>query len=125
MAINYSTPVGQVRLLTADLNEASPVATDAMITGYLSLFRGPYRAAAALLDAMAASEVMLSKVIKTQDVSTDGAKVAAELRAQAAGLRARADEEEAAAAGEEESFFMFLPFYPTGHQEGEEYRALP
>lgn len=125
MAIDYKTPVGQVRLLTADVNEASPVVTDGMIQGYLELFRGPYRAAAAVLDAMATSEVMLSKVIKTQDVSADGAKVAAELRAQAAALRQRADEEEAAAAGEEDSFFMFMPFYPTEHQEGEEYRALP
>lgn len=126
MAIDYSTPEGKVRLLIADLDEASPMVADTMITGYLDLHGGSvYRAAASVLDAMATSEVMLSKVIKTQDVSADGAKVAAELRAQANNLRIRAGEQEAIDSGEEDSFFTFVPFYPEGHQEGEEYRAFP
>lgn len=122
MAIDYSTPVGQVRLLTADLNEASFLVSDQVIEGYLALSRGPYRAAASVLDAMATSEVLLAKVIKTQDVSTDGAKVAAELRAQAQALRVRADEEDAVLAEEEDSFFTFLPFTPDGSAEAEEAR---
>lgn len=122
MAIDYSTPVGQVRLLTADLNEASFLVSDQVIEGYLALSRGPYRAAASVLDAMATSEVLLAKVIKTQDVSTDGAKVAAELRAQAQALRVRADEEDAVLAEEEDSFFTFLPFIPDGSAEAEEAR---
>lgn len=121
MAIDFNSPIGQVRLLTADLNEASPLVTDEMITGYLHLSRGPLRAAAAVLDAMATSEVLLAKVIKTQDLSTDGSKVAAELRAQAANLRSRADAEDAALA-EDDGFITFLPFRRDCSAEGEEYR---
>lgn len=121
MAIDYSTPVGQVRLLTADLDEASFLVSDQVIEGYLALSRGPYRAAASVLDAMATSEVLLAKVIKTQDVSTDGAKVAAELRAQAAALRQRADDEEAALVVEDD-FFFYVPFGGATRLEGEEGR---
>lgn len=122
MAIDYNTPVGQVRLLVADLNEASFLVPDTMIEGYLSLKKNnAYRAAAAVLDAMATSEVLLAKVIKTQDLSTDGAKVAAELRAQAANLRAQADEEDTAN-GEDDSFLTFVAFCPEPRAEGEEYR---
>lgn len=120
MAIDYSTPIGQVRLMTADLNEDSFLVSDEAIQGYLNLSRGPYRAAAAVLDAMATSEVLLAKVIKSQDLSTDGAKVAAELRAQAAALRARADEEEAAVVHDEDSFFFYVPFGGGGPLEAEE-----
>lgn len=122
MAVDFDTPVGQVRLLIADLDEASFLVPDTMVEGYLAL-KGDnvYRAAAATLDAMATSEVLLAKVIKTQDVSTDGAKVAAELRAQAANLRAQADEEDAKN-GDDDSFITFLPFVPDGKAEGEEYR---
>lgn len=122
MAIDYSTPLGQVRLLTADIDEASFLVSDSAIQGYLNMNRGPFRAAASVLDAMATSEVLLAKVIKTQDVATDGAKVAAELRAQAAALRARADEEDAHLAGDAENFFGFIPFVADGPLEGEEHR---
>lgn len=121
MAIDYTSPVGQVRLLIADLDEASFLVSDEQLQGYLSLNRGIHRAAAAVLDAMATSEVMISKVIKTQDVSTDGAKVAAELRAQAASLRAHADAEDAAVATEDD-FFFYVPFEHPGSAEGEELR---
>lgn len=120
MAIDYSTPIGQVRLLTADVDEASFLVSDSAIQGYLNLSRGPYRAAAAVLDAMATSEVLLAKVIKTQDVSTDGAKVAAELRAQATALRARADDEDAALVPDEDDFFFYVPFGGNGPLEAEE-----
>lgn len=121
MAIDYSSPVGKVRLLIADVNEASFMVPDDMIQGYVDLSRGVYRAAAAVLDAMATSEVLISKVIKTQDVSTDGAKVAAELRAQAAALRTRAAEDDALEL--DDSFFGYVPFSPGYRSEGEEYRA--
>ena len=51
--------------------------------------------AARALRTIAASEVLLAKKITTQDLSTDGPAVAAELRKQAAGLRARADQQSA------------------------------
>lgn len=122
MAVDFDTPLGQVRLLIADLDEASFLITDSVIEGYLKLKKGSvYRAAASCLDAMATSEVLLSKLIKTQDLSTDGPKVAAELRAQAAGLRAQAAEEDAAN-GQDDSFMVFLPFVPDGAAEGEERR---
>ena len=44
-------------------------------------------AAAAALDAMAASQVMVLKVIQIMDLKTDGAATARELRMQAKGLR--------------------------------------
>lgn len=121
--LDYSTPVGQVRLLIADLEEGNPLISDEQIAAYISMNAGSVlRAGAACLDAMATSEVLRSKVIKTQDVSADGAKVAAELRAQAVVLRARADAEEAALAVDEDDFFTFIPFAPEARLEGEEYR---
>lgn len=122
MPVNFNTPVGQVRLLIADLDEASFLLADDFITGYLSLNNGSVRrAAASCLDAMATSEVLRAKVIKTQDLSTDGAKVAAELRAQAAALRAQAEAEELAE--DDGSYFTFIPFEPgSGSLEGEEHR---
>lgn len=122
MPVNFNTPVGQVRLLIADLDEASFLLADDFITGYLSLNNGSVRrAAASCLDAMATSEVLRAKVIKTQDLSTDGAKVAAELRAQAAALRAQAEAEEAAE--DDGSYFTFVAFEPRcGSLEGEEHR---
>lgn len=100
----YDTPAGKVRLLIADVDQTRPVLTDEQVTGYLALHDAdassatPWqvrRAAADALDAIATSEALVSKVIKTQDVSTDGAKVADALRKQAASLRAQADQLEA------------------------------
>lgn len=69
--------------------------------------------AADALDAIATSEVLLSKKITTQDLSTDGPAVAAELRKQAAALRARARAEVAEVA-EEAWAFTTVSSYPTG-----------
>lgn len=108
MAINFDEPVGRVRLLTADLDEAEFILTDGMINAYLSMNDGnQYRAAADALDAMATTESLLSKAIRTQDVATDGPKVAADLRKRAATLRAKADAEDAAAA--DGSYFEIIP----------------
>ena len=91
MAIDYTTPEGQIRLLIADVDEAAPLLDDAMLTGFLALAGGNVKlAAAAALEAVASSEVLVSKKIRTQDLATDGPAVAAELRAQAASLRAQA-----------------------------------
>ncbi|GLU58580.1 hypothetical protein [Paenarthrobacter ureafaciens] len=118
MAIDFTSDIGKVRLLIADLDEAEPVVSDDIIGGYLELNDGSVMLAAAdTLDAIATSEVMLGKKIRTQDLSTDGPAVAAELRAQGEKLRARAVEESGAG-----SFFDVIPFGLTGHCEGEEYR---
>lgn len=52
------------------------------------------RAAADAVDALATSEAYISKVIKTEDLMTDGAKVANAMTTRAANLRRDADREE-------------------------------
>jgi hypothetical protein len=47
-------------------------------------------AAAQALDTIATSEALVSKVIRTLDLQTDGAKLGTELRAQATQMRATA-----------------------------------
>lgn len=82
--------IDMVRLLIADLAENVPdrILTDDQLGQFLTFNGDAVRLAAAdALDAIATSEVLVSKVIRTQDKSTDGAKVAAELRARAKDLR--------------------------------------
>lgn len=105
MAIDFSSPSGQVRLLTADLG-TPPLLDDELLDGYLQLESGNVlRAAAAALDAMATSDILISRKIRTQDLSTDGPAVAAALRAQAQALRIRADEADSS----EGSYFEIIP----------------
>ncbi|WP_024817094.1 hypothetical protein [Arthrobacter sp. 31Y] len=118
MAIDFTTDEGKVRLLIADLDEAAPVLTDDIIGGYLVLNDDAVLLAAAdSLDAIATSEVLLAKKIRTQDLSTDGPAVAAELRAQAARLRERHAEDNGTGA-----WFDVVGYRPAPHAEGEEYR---
>lgn len=94
MAIDYTTPAGQVRLLIADTDEANPILTPDQIDAFLSLEGDEVFCAAALaLETIAVDQALVLKVIRTLDVSTDGAKVAAELRARAAELRQRATDD--------------------------------
>ncbi|MGI5423064.1 hypothetical protein [Actinomadura luteofluorescens] len=94
MAIDYESDAGRVRLLIPDTDETTPILTDEQIAAFLAMETGPKRAAALALETIASNEAMVGKVIKTQDVSTDGAKVSAELRARAAELRRQADDED-------------------------------
>lgn len=104
MAINYSTALGQVRLLTADVNEADFALADDMVEGYLVRYgltpsttpvgnrAAINRAAADMLDAIATSEALIGKVISTVDgLKTDAAKLADSIRKHAAVLRKEAD----------------------------------
>ncbi|WP_066298842.1 hypothetical protein [Arthrobacter luteolus] len=119
MAIDFTSDLGRVRLRIADLDEAAFLLTDEHLRGYLDLNdQNVLRASADALDAIATSEVLVSKKIRTQDLSTDGPAVAIELRKQATELRARAAAEDAAAV----DGFDVIPFQPYGHLEGEEYR---
>ena len=87
-----TTPVQQVQALIADVDSENPIFTDDQIQLYLDLNGASVRLAAAdALDAIAISELMISKVIKTQDLQTDAASLAAELRARAAVLRQQDD----------------------------------
>ncbi|GAA5229261.1 hypothetical protein [Arthrobacter cryoconiti] len=121
MPTDFKTPLGKVRLLTADLS-TPPKISDEILDGYLGLYEAAepqcaiWRAAADALDAMATSDLLQSRVIRTQDLSVDGAKFAAELRKQAAELRLRADEADAA----NDSFFDVIPFGWSPGQEGVE-----
>lgn len=92
MAIDFNTTLGKTRLLSADLDEGSKLLSDEILQGYLALNGdNPYRAAADALDAMATSETLLSRKIRTQDLQTDGPAVALELRKKAASLREQAN----------------------------------
>lgn len=96
------TDVQMVRLLIADTSDGDDqLFRSDQIQAFLDLEAGHVKLAAAqALDTIAVSEVLVSKVIRTQDLSTDGAKVAAELRARATGLRKQvADEQEDDSAG--------------------------
>lgn len=87
-----TTPQGKVRMLISDVDEANPVFSDGEIEAFLFMEVGNVRMAAAqALDTIASNEVMVSKVIRTLDLQTDGSKVSAELRARATTLREQAD----------------------------------
>lgn len=97
MPVEYANPsaTGMVRLLLADVDPEREVVDDDAIAGYLVIESGSVkRAAAQALTAIAISEALVSKVIKTQDLQTDGVKLATELRARASELRTEAANDE-------------------------------
>ena len=77
------------------------------------------RASARALRIIAASEVLVSKAIRTQDLSTDGAKVAEALRRLAEDFDTEAEAEEAA----EDGALWLVPNGPRRRMEGEERRV--
>lgn len=102
---DYTTTIGQVRLLIPDTEQlddpknvdahAQYIFSDAQIQAFIALYNNNIkRAAAAAKLALATSEALIGKVIKTYDFSTDGAKLAAELRAQAKQLQDEAREDD-------------------------------
>lgn len=90
---NPGSDAGLVRLLLNDVSEPW-IFSDAEIDAVLVLEGGVKRAAAQLIDTNADNEALASKVLKSQDVQTDGAKVADSLRKRAAALRDQADRED-------------------------------
>ena len=81
------SPADQVRLLIAAPG-AGEVFTDDQVTAFLAMEGEVVKLAAArALGVIAVSEALIAKVIKDGDLSTDGAKLSAELRAQAKELR--------------------------------------
>lgn len=96
MAIDFTTAIGQVRLLLNDVNEANLVFADAEITAFLTIEnQSVKRAAAQAIDSQATNEALAAKVIKDHELTTDGAKLADALRKHATALRAQAKEDEA------------------------------
>lgn len=93
MGFSYdlTTNAGVVRMLIPDTDPDAYLLDDDEITAMLAL-EGTTRSTAALaLETIASSESMVSKKIRTQDLSTDGPAVAADLRARAALLRDQDD----------------------------------
>ncbi len=87
MAVDVTTPLGRVRLLINDTADA-PVFSDAEIAAFLEIEGDNVKLAAAqALDTIADDEALTSKVIRSQDLSIDGAAVARGLRERAATLR--------------------------------------
>lgn len=115
MAYDVTTPIGQVRLLVNDTT-ADPVFADTDVAAFLAMEDGHVkRAAAQALDTIADDEALTSKAIRTQDLATDGPKVADSLRKRATALRAQADQTDADA---DEGFFSIVPM--TGSQHAPE-----
>ena len=114
-----ATDVEKVRLLIPD-NEAvfdgEYMFTDTEIEAYLEVAnRNILRAASYALLAVASSEAIISKIIKTQDLSTNGAAVADALRLTAKQLADRADKEDELA-GE---FYLNVVDYGVGQNRPE------
>lgn len=114
--IDYTSDVGKVRLLIPDVEEledprdlsADPsyIFTDDQIAGYLAIESGNLkRAAARAILALATTEALILKVLTTDDKATDGAKLGAELRAQAKQLRDEANDDE-----KNDTTFTYVPF---------------
>lgn len=103
--IDYTTPVGKVRALIPDVEqlpdtvdptfEPEFVFSDDILTVYIDLENGNIKRAAAMAcEALAVSEALIAKVIKTEDLQTDGSKVAAAMLGRARQLRASANEDD-------------------------------
>ena len=116
---NYSTAIGQVRLLIPDVEQlddprdltvaASYIFNDAQIQAFLVLYSNNVKRAAAQAKlVLATSEALINKVIKTYDFTTDGAKLGAELRAQAKMLQDEANQDDLV-----DSFETFIIVSPT------------
>lgn len=115
MAFTYEldTDAGKVRLLLNDVDEATAVFNDDEITAFLALEGDSVkRAAAQAIDTNATNEALASKVLRTQDVQTDGAKLADAMRKHATALRDQADIE-----GDSDGFFETVDFGCAGYPE--------
>lgn len=120
-----STDLGKVRLLIADSEQKDYdqdgrlryLLSDEDIEAYLALANGKvFAAAAAALYGIAANEALISKVIKTEDLQTDGAKLATELRLLSRDMNNRqiAEDEKAAQA----DAFIYMPMrYPYNNPD--------
>lgn len=102
----------RVRLLINDTDRSNRFFATTEIDDFLTLTGGSVRRAAAMaLDTIAANEALVSKKIRTQDLSTDGPAVAEALRKLAAELRRQ---EDAAEGDAEASGFEIVEFDPYG-----------
>lgn len=99
---DMATPIGVVRLLVPDMttdtgdDTGSYLFSDAMLTALLTLYNGNVkRAAARGIEIIATDQALLTKVIRTDDLSVNGATLADALLKQAKALRDDADQDDA------------------------------
>lgn len=119
--LEFDSDVGKVRVLIADThqfdydqdNKPRYRLSDDEIKAFLEIAdKKVYSAASAALWSIAANEALINKVIKTEDLQTDGAKLATELRLLARDMLNRQKEldEKEAALGDA---FVYMPMgYP-------------
>ncbi|MCK9602379.1 MAG: hypothetical protein M0R06_25260 [Sphaerochaeta sp.] len=96
MAFTYdvTTDRGKVRMLITDVESTDPCFDDDEIDAFLSMAdSGVLLAAAMALETIASNEVLVLKVIKLLDLTTDGAKVSDALLKRAQLLRDQAASE--------------------------------
>lgn len=109
-----TTSIGMARLFATDLSESAPIFTDAQWIAFLAVNGGTVRLAAAqALETIAASEVLISKKIRTQDLATDGPAVAKELRELAASLRQQDADGYGNGGLADDSSFMVVDYNPN------------
>ena len=83
-----STDLGKMRLLIADTDSSRQIMEDEDLQAFIAISGHYWPGAAMALDSIATNEVLTQKVLTIMGTSTDGAKVAKELRARAMQLRA-------------------------------------
>ncbi len=122
---DFSTPIAQVRALIPDIeqipnpnrpgSEPEYMLSDNHITALLAQSRGSVtRAAGFACDLIAMSEAIIAKVITTEDLSTDGAKLMNAMTSRSVRLFAMADRDEA---DSEPDTFVIIDYVLTGHDE--------
>ena len=104
MAYDVTTDLGKVRLLLNDV--ADPfVFVDTEVQAFLDLEGGNIKLAAALaIDTNAGNEVLASKVINSQDVTTSGDRMVTAMHALAQSLR-----DQALASDDDQGYFEIVP----------------
>lgn len=87
-----TTSIGRARLLGSDTDTSYPVFTDEQVQAFLDMESGNVRrAAASMLEVMAANQAFIMKKIETLDLKLDGPALAAEFRALAKQYRETAE----------------------------------
>lgn len=125
MSYSYdlTTDRGRVRLQIPDHDETALIFQDEEIDAFLTIEGSVAGALAGALETIASSEALTLKVIQLLDVRTDGAKLAAELRARAQAIRSRIGEADTSAFAVAQ--LVYDDFSLAEHLRNEALRGLP